>query len=46
MRDILVTPYNAGQFEMFSLAHIERKAALRKPCVGLQDPAKTLGRIR
>jgi len=31
MRDILVTPDNAGQYEMFSLAHIERMAALRKP---------------
>ena len=31
MRDILVTPDNAGQYEMFSLAHIERVAALRKP---------------
>jgi hypothetical protein len=31
MRDILVTPDNAGQQEMFRLAHIERMAALRKP---------------
>jgi hypothetical protein len=31
MRDILVTPDNAGQKEMFRLAHIERMAALRKP---------------
>ena len=40
MRDILVTADNADQFEMFSAAHIERMAALRKPWRGrrsLQD---------
>ena len=30
MRDILVTPDNAGRQEMFSFAHIERKGPLRK----------------
>jgi len=40
MRDILVTPDNASQFEMFNLAHIERMAALRKPGRGRKTPAR------
>jgi hypothetical protein len=42
MRDILVTSDNAGQYEMFSPAHIERMAALRKA----RQRRKTPGCIR
>ena len=42
MRDILVTPDNAGQYEMFNLAQIERMARLRKPRRGHKTPARPL----
>ena len=42
MRDILVTPDNAGRQEMFSFAHIERMAALRKPRRGRKTAARLL----
>jgi hypothetical protein len=42
MRDILVTPDNAGRQEMFSFAHIERMAALRKLRRGRKTAARPL----
>jgi hypothetical protein len=57
MRDILVTPDNAGGREMFRVGHIEPVAALRKPqrhpqcpsvdgCGGLHQTAANVQEIR